>query len=243
MTQTTCNVSGCENKRDFRIIIDKNQFVVCEDHFYTLLQREVDRGEESFIEFAIINFGEQAAEIAEQFFTGAGEKVKEKIAGSMVTMFTYGILKYPNNILADGGSNIIENCYVTNQRMYLYNNSFPITSRSRWIADRVYGTLFQIPEHILLHQYDRIEGYDSDRPKYENMYNRETVKVYKPNGEMVEAQMYIANPAMFAGHYTPQNMVKTGNFDHVATNNRYAQSGRGGGKSRKNNRKKGGRRK
>jgi gamma-glutamylcyclotransferase (GGCT)/AIG2-like uncharacterized protein YtfP len=217
----------CNGARDMRIVLDGEQYIVCADHFNTFIGMEVEKGEESFIDFAIDNFSDQAPIIAERIFEGAYDKAVKRMAGELVQMFTYGILKYPSNIESDGGVGIVENCTVSGHEMFLYNGSFPITRETEQTYLTVKGTLFSIPQHTL-RSYDRIEGYVSSRPEWENMYNRKTVQVRKPNGEVVEAQMYIANPAFFSGHYNVPNMILSGNFDDARTRNKYAKAGRRG---------------
>src|SRR5206468_12365849 len=91
---------------------------------------------------------------------GDMSKKKQRKDEKMVTMFTYGILKYPNNINREGGTNIIENSTLKGHKMYLYNSSFPVTRMTNNPNDVIYGTLFEVPESQVLYSYDYTEGYN-----------------------------------------------------------------------------------
>ncbi|WP_124118522.1 gamma-glutamylcyclotransferase family protein [Paenibacillus xylanexedens] len=140
---------------------------------------------------------------------------------TMVPMFTYGILKYPENIVAEGGINIIENTMVKGHVMYAYNGkSFPITRVTNNPNDVIYGTYFEVYEQMVTAGYDVIEGYDPLKPPHLNMYNRDLVEVIFPNGEKKQANMYIANKLMFNDSLIPEYEIVTGNFDDRRTHMR-----------------------
>jgi len=218
MTKQTCMAQYSESRfctelGTHRLILGEDNCVFCKDHFWYFLQEEVKKGMDSFIDFALTNFGEEVTRtLVETYFEESGMKKLNEVLSNvdMVTMFTYGILKYPNKIKRDGGVDIVENCTVTGQKMFLYYLGYPITQVTGNENDVIYGTLFKIPKQTLV-QYDRIEGYSPKRPPYANLYNREEVKVKTPTGEIVDAQMYIASPAQFSGEYNVP--IPSGNFD------------------------------
>lgn len=203
-----------------------NQYdVLCHQCYDTRFYDIADEGIGYFMDWALANYGKEYAwNIAYQLY--GHDKVNEYkstvgLAGEeMITMFTYGILKYPDNIKREGGENIVENCTVAGHKMYLYNFSFPVTEQTGSNGDKIYGTLFQVPKSQVLYSYDATEGYDPRQPKYKNMYNREVVKVKKPNGEIVDANMYIANPIWFRKEFTVENYIPTGNFDDADSRHR-----------------------
>jgi gamma-glutamylcyclotransferase (GGCT)/AIG2-like uncharacterized protein YtfP len=148
---------------------------------------------------------------------------KKRANEKMVTMFTYGILKYPHNIQREGGINIIENSTLRGHKMHLYNSSFPITRMTNNNDDVIYGTLFEVPESQVLYSYDYTEGYDSKRHPSQNMYNRIEVEVETPTGEKKKAQFYYANQRMFADDINPRTLIPTGNFDDRRLAKSYGQ--------------------
>jgi hypothetical protein len=131
-----------------------------------------------------------------------------------VSMFTYGILKYPHNIKREGGIDIVENSTIVGHKMFS-TGSFPVTKITGNENDVVFGTLFKVPERIVERSYDQIEGYSPNRKKDDNMYNREEVTVITPSGESVVANMYIANPSYFSGWYASHYNIPTGDFDDM----------------------------
>src|SRR5579875_1949553 len=208
----------CENMATIEVLdADMYDYVnVCEDCYKNIFKEVADQGVQVFYDWAEEMFGyRKALGLCEEIF---GESALAKIwwdeeieDGEMVTMFTYGILKYPRNIEFEGGRNVIENCTVKEHKMYLYNNSFPITKMTGNENDIIYGTLFDIPAYVILNQYDLIEGYDPRRHPSKNMYNRIKVEVMIPNGEKKTAQMYYANQEWFKEHLNEDNWIPTGN--------------------------------
>ncbi len=139
----------------------------------------------------------------------------------MVPMFTYGILKYPENITIEGGINIIENAMIKGHKMYAYRGySFPVTQVTGNESDVVYGTYFEIYEQMVTEGYDAVEGYSPSNPPHLNMYNRRMVEVILPSGEKKMANMYIANEGMFGESLIPDYNIITGNFDDRWTHTR-----------------------
>jgi gamma-glutamylcyclotransferase (GGCT)/AIG2-like uncharacterized protein YtfP len=194
---------------DFYMIDTLN---VCDDCFKDTFTEVANEGKEYFYEWASEYYGEEKANYLCELVFGSGVEEDEK---ELVTMFTYGILKYPYNIKRERGVDIIENATVSGQVMHLYNNSFPITRMTGNENDVVYGTLFKVPRSTVA-QYDYIEGYDSRRDERDNMYNRIIVDVKTPTGEIIQANMYYANQRMFARDLVKHTHIPTGNFDDRA---------------------------
>lgn len=130
-------------------------------------------------------------------------------------LFTYGTLKYPENLKRDGATNIIENTFVRGYKMYVHGtfSLFPITKNTGNPRDVIYGTLSDVPDNVITTTYDSIEGYSPNRSRKENMYNRLKTIVHTPDGEQIEAYMYVTNERYFKDTYKPQNLVPSGNFD------------------------------
>lgn len=124
-------------------------------------------------------------------------------------MFTYGTLKDPENLKDDGATNIIEDAFIKGYKLYSFMGGFPITKYTGDKKDVIYGTLFTMPKAIILGYYDILEGYDPDRSKDINMYNRVFIPVYTKKG-ITKAQFYEANEKHFTNHYTNKNLIKTG---------------------------------
>jgi gamma-glutamylcyclotransferase (GGCT)/AIG2-like uncharacterized protein YtfP len=190
---------------------------VCDECFKKVFTDVVNEGIGQFYEWASEMYGDRKAfELCKEIY---GEKAVKAFANvdskedEMVSIFTYGILKYRHNIEREGGQNIIENSTVSGHKMHLYNNSFPITMKSDNQDDIVYGTLFDVPLSVLLHQYDFIEGYNPKANPKDNMYNRIEVEVTTPTGEKKKAQMYLANSISFKGWYNRGTIIRSGNFD------------------------------
>lgn len=213
----------CENMSSGEIL-DENmmEYVdVCDNCYKDVFTQVADNGAQYFFEWAEEMYGEEKAiKFTTDIF---GEKALYYIFGDdmmgkrkdekMVTMFTYGILKYPHNIQREGGKNIIENSTLKGHKMYLYNSSFPITRMTNNENDVVYGTLFEVPESQVLYSYDFTEGYNPKNHSSQNMYNRIEVEVETPTGEIKLAQFYYCNQRMFADDLVNKNYIPTGNFD------------------------------
>jgi hypothetical protein len=206
----------CENMAtgeilDFYMIDMLN---VCDDCLQDSFQEVANEGKEYFYEWACQMYGiEKASYLTSIIYgEGEGEKMTEGMS-EYVTIITYGILKYPHNITREGGINIVENVTVRGHKMYLYNNSFPITKMTNNPNDKIYGTLFEVPMSQIVGNYDIIEGYNPKQPTEINMYNRIEVNVELPDGTTKKAQMYMANQNMFAESLIESNVIPTGNFD------------------------------
>jgi hypothetical protein len=210
-----CEKGNCSGKSEYITYHDIMGWVnVCEVCYDEIFYSKVKEGSQSFLRWAITVYGDvKGKEIVSSVF-GEIEEMEE----DYITMFTYGILKQPRNIKREGGINIVENCTVSGHKMFLYNGSFPITKFTENENDVIYGTLFDVPAYVVTTSYDFTEGYNPHRPAINNMYNRETVKVTNPNGEIVEAQMYVCNQVMFHKNLAMvENYIVTGNFDDRAT--------------------------
>jgi gamma-glutamylcyclotransferase (GGCT)/AIG2-like uncharacterized protein YtfP len=132
-----------------------------------------------------------------------------------IPMFAYGILKYPHNILEEGGKNIVENAKVKGFRLYAQGGK-GISLATPYGAtqdDEVIGTYFEVPESVVYDEYDFIEGFNPSSPPIENMYNRRMVEVTLPNGKVKQANMYIANVAWFWKDFIPEFRIESGNSD------------------------------
>lgn len=193
---------------------------VCDDCFKEVFLDVSDEGKDYFYAWASEMYGrERANYLTESIYGSSVDEEDEFIDdGETMTMFTYGILKYRDNLEREGATNIVENSIIKGHKIHLYSNSFPITQKTDNENDIVYGTLFEIPKYYVLSNYDYIEGYNPNRPAHNNMYNREVVQVTKPNGEVVEAEMYYANQIQFEHHLNDFTHIPTGNFDdkHLA---------------------------
>lgn len=224
---------NCNNNMAVDEILDETMVEylnVCDDCYKEIFTNVANSGSEVFLEWTEEMYGEEKAiglvaeifgETSLHYLLGddyMSRKRKDRKDEKMVTMFTYGILKYPNNIQREGGQNIIENCTLSGHKMYLYNSSFPITHMSNNSNDVVYGTLFEVPESQVLYSYDYTEGYDPKRHASQNMYNRIEVEVVTPVGEKKLAQFYYCNQRMFREDLVAKNYIPTGNFDdrHLA---------------------------
>jgi hypothetical protein len=193
---------------------------VCDDCYKEVFVNVANSGAEIFYEWAEEMFGmEKAYGLTKDIFgIGALSRVGYKEVASAradepyITLFTYGILSYPDNIRREGGTDIVENATISGHEIYLYNGSFPITKMTNNPEHKVYGTLFKVPESQVLYSYDITEGYEPDRHPSQNMYNRIEVDVTTPEGEVVQAQMYYANQRMFAQDIKPSNKIPTGSF-------------------------------
>jgi gamma-glutamylcyclotransferase (GGCT)/AIG2-like uncharacterized protein YtfP len=214
----------CENMAVQEILHDNliDYVNVCDDCFKKIFIDVANNGVDDFYLWASEMYGDiKAIGLCKEIY---GENALARIKGNvevkdeMITMWTYGILKYPHNIEREGGINIVENSFIRGHKMYLYNNSFPITKMTNNDKDIVYGTLFEIPLSQVLYSYDITEGYNPNRHPSENMYNRIEVDVTTPSGEIKKAQMYYANQRIFASDINKNNWIPTGNFDdrHLA---------------------------
>jgi hypothetical protein len=137
-------------------------------------------------------------------------------SGGMTRFFTYGILKYPAQLLSHGATDIVEGATAVGHQMFVHQGKgfmFPVTKTTGVSSDVVFGTLCYIPTQVIIQHYDHVEGYNPKVPKERNLYNREIVNVALPDGKVVEAHMYIANQQAFAWNFAPQYRVRTGNFD------------------------------
>lgn len=217
---------NCENMAVEEVLdINCYDYVsVCEDCFKVIFVDVVNQGIETFFEWASDSYGEvKAFGLCKEIYGESALASLTRSEGSeddmkMVTIVTYGILKYRKNIEREGGNNIVENCIVSGHVMHLYNNSYPITRMTNNPNDKIYGTLFDVPSYIVKNQYDFIEGYNPKEHPSRNMYNRIEVEVTTPSGEKKLAQMYYANQQMFARDLTKHTCIPTGNFDdkHLA---------------------------
>lgn len=207
---------------------------VCYDHLEKIINNmayNVDEPE--FFEWASSNFKDSTVKTMMDDYYGKGSYDTVKAGTSeYVWLFAFGILKRPYSLKNDGAIEVIENCTISKRNMYLYNNSFPITSKSNSERDVIYGTLAKIPLHTLLYHYDVIEGYDPKAKPEHNMYNRITLDVTTPDGQIIEANMYEANPLHFDGWYHENTHIKTGNYDdmHTVPTMRYKKYKSGGKK-------------
>ncbi|PWA05274.1 hypothetical protein DCC39_18250 [Pueribacillus theae] len=128
-------------------------------------------------------------------------------------MFTYGTLKDVEMLKEYGATDIAENAYVKGYQMYSYRNGFPITKKTGYAGDIIYGTLFSIPKEVVLYTFDRIENYVPGRERIHNMYNRERVFVRRNDrliSEFEIAHMYLANEDYFIDHYIEENLIESG---------------------------------
>lgn len=218
---------ACENMANSQILdfYMVDMIDVCDDCYKDVFGEVANEGKEYFHMWATEMYEdeEKVDYLTELIY---GSSVDREIAednGETMLMFTYGILKYRHNLEREGAKNIVENSTISGHKIYLYNNSFPITKKTGNNEDIVYGTLFEIPKYVVLTSYDYTEGFIPSRPAHENMYNREVVKVTKPNGEVVEAEMYYANQVQFSSHFNDFTHLPTGNFDdkHLAKSYNY----------------------
>lgn len=208
---------------------------VCYDHLEKIIDNMAYTTDEfTFFEWAKNNFKDSTVKSMMDSYYGSGI-YEEVTTGTKeyVWLFAFGILKRPASLKGDGAIEVIENCTISNRKMYLYNNSFPITSKSNSERDVIYGTLAKIPLNTLLYHYDVIEGYDSKAPASRNMYNRIKLDVNTPDGQTIEANMYEANPSFFDGWYHENTHIKTGNYDdmHTVPTMRYKKYKSGGKKN------------
>jgi gamma-glutamylcyclotransferase (GGCT)/AIG2-like uncharacterized protein YtfP len=222
--------ANCENMAVDEILDETMvEYVsVCDECFKEVFTNVANSGACDFLEWAEEMYGQdKAIGLTREIFGDSAiydligdDYMSKKRKGNekMITMFTYGILKYPRNIQREGGINIVENCTLSGHKMYLYNSSFPITHMSNNPKDVIYGTLFQVPESQVLYSYDFTEGYDPKAHPSRNMYNRIEVEVETPTGEKVKAQFYYCNQRMFREDLVTRNYIPTGNFDdrHLA---------------------------
>lgn len=223
--------SMCENMATCEILDETmvEYLSVCDDCYKEVFENVANSGADDFLEWAEEMYGtDKAVNLTREIFgdyainylvgdDNMSNKKKRKDE-RMVTLWTYGILKWKHNIEREGGTNIVENATISGHKIFLYNNSFPITTMTGNPKDIVYGTLFEVPESQVLYSYDFTEGYNPKAHPSQNMYNRIEVEVSKPNGEKVMAQMYYANQRMFAEDINKNNLIPTGNFDdkHLA---------------------------
>lgn len=218
MTKVYGECVMCDNMAT-SIILDEcaiDYLDVCNDCYKEVFINVANSGEDVFYEWAVEMYGEEKAyRFTNEVF---GRKFKED--EEYVSLFTYGILKYPQNIQREGGINIVENATVKGHKIYLYNNSFPITKMTGNNNDVVYGTVFDVPMSMITEHYDIVEGCNPKAHPSTNMYNRIEVDVILPDGSTKKAQMYYANDnrRMFGGEYNSNNLIPTGNFDdrHLA---------------------------
>lgn len=129
-----------------------------------------------------------------------------------IPMFAYGILKYPVNILNEGGINIVEGAHVKRMRLYCQGGVGIALANDMFaeMDDKVVGTYFEITESVVLNEYDYVEGFTVGGVKANNMYNREVVDVTLPNGEVKKANMYIANILWFYGDFKDEHYIPSG---------------------------------
>jgi hypothetical protein len=178
-----------------------------------------DEGADSLAKLLIRNNNYQFTEhVMNQLFDSKTVGAAMAPYSEMVPMFTYGILKYVENIEAEGGVNIIPNAYVKSQIMYATGGrGFPVTKLTENESDKVYGTYFEIPLHIVVNSYDYTEGYNPDASPEYNMYNRMMIDVYLPDGTVKQANQYIANADWFVDSMVPEFQIMTGNYDDKET--------------------------
>jgi gamma-glutamylcyclotransferase (GGCT)/AIG2-like uncharacterized protein YtfP len=224
--QGQCMGGTCENMATVEVLdVHMMDYLnVCDDCHKQIALSVINEGAEHFYEWAEEMYGvRKAVGLTKEIFgetvvNGLGIGSVNKGEEKMITMFTYGILKYPDNIKYEGGINIVENSFIKGHKIYLYNSAFPITQMTNDDTDFVYGTLFEVPESQVLYSYDQTEGYNPKRPADQNMYNRIEVEVTMPNGQTKMANMYYANQRMFAKDINEHTHIPTGNFDdkHMA---------------------------
>jgi hypothetical protein len=174
------------------------------------------KGATSFINFLTANYEPDAVRsIALQVYDEVEVDAILESMKELVPMFTYGILKYPANIANDGGVNIVEMSKVKGHVIYATGKGtgFPVTKVTGNESNIVFGTYFEIPRHVVEHSYDITEGYHPNNPAENNMYNRTLVDVILPNGEVKQANMYIANADWFTESMLPEFEITTGNYD------------------------------
>jgi gamma-glutamylcyclotransferase (GGCT)/AIG2-like uncharacterized protein YtfP len=223
---------NCENMAVDEILDETmvEYVTVCDECFKDVFTNVTNSGADVFLEWAEEMYGtDKAIGLTREIFGDSAvyylvgddymsKKRKNREDEKMVTMFTYGILKYPNNIKREGGINIIENSILRGHKMHLYNSSFPITRMTNNTNDVIYGTLFEVPESQVLYSYDFTEGYNPKAHPSQNMYNRIEVEIETPTGEKKLAQFYYANQRQFAEHLNKRTLIPTGNFNdrHLA---------------------------
>lgn len=213
-----CNIKTGK-KNTFEFIDEYEELYLCQKCHDIRFEKKVSEGIEVFYYWADYSYGKDVAEKLAKNIFGEVEMNNFLISAwknannSMITMFTYGILKYPHNITREGGIDIVENCIVKGHEMYLHAGAFPITKVTDNENQSIFGTLFKVPAHVVHHSYDHTEGYSPRRSKEQNMYNREEVDVITPDGTIIKANMYIANPLFFTRSYGKDNLLPTGNFD------------------------------
>lgn len=219
--QSKCILNGCEEKATHLMLFDHCYFRVCKTHALDIEQHYVDQGPAIFSAWAMQSIGDidKAREVATEYFGEDAVSKYFQFEDTMIQMFTYGILKHPNNILADGGIDIVENAMVRGHKMYATGGKgFPVTEVTGNPEDVIYGTLFTVSAKKVITDYDLTEGYSGYVPKEKNMYNREAVQVIHPlTQDIYEAQMYIANPVLFKDDMIQDYWITTGNYDDKGT--------------------------
>jgi hypothetical protein len=177
---------------------------------------QATKGINEFIEFLLDNYEPDAVRrIALQVHEEAEVDAVLTSLNELVPMFTYGILKYPANIANDGGVSIVEAAKVKGHVMYATGGGkgYPVTQVTGDESNIISGTYFEVPRRVVEHSYDLTEGYNPHNAPEANMYNRTVVNVILPNGEVKQANMYIANPDWFKETMQPAFEITTGNYD------------------------------
>lgn len=211
-----------ENEGIKSILYGNSYYKVCPNCFNELFKGIVEKGIEKFVDWSVKMYEYQDAyTLCIRHFGYENTREAFKALDKPIAMFTYGILKYPYNIESEGGLNIVEDSIVKGHNMYATSGkSFPVTKVTGNNADIVYGTYFEVPLWVVLSSYDVTEGYSPSNDPSNNMYNRTLVDVTLPNGEVKQANMYIANESWFTESMIPEFQIMTGNYDDKATHMR-----------------------
>lgn len=217
----------CESLDTYNMYVGNRAVRVCGGHANEILIAQANKGIEPFVKTLIMNYDRPSVlSIATQVYQESDVNAELNKYDELIPMFTYGILRIPVNIEADGGSAIVTGASVKGHVMYAVGGrSFPVTKETGNSDDLIYGTYFEIPRYVITSSYDITEGFDpSAEPDY-NMYNRRIVSVTLPNGVVKQANMYIANPAWFQESMVPEYQIMTGRFDDKATHMRLILDG------------------
>jgi hypothetical protein len=213
-----CQIKDCTQESTKGTLWNARYIRVCEDHYGAIFNYYHNKGVSAFYGWMLQMFGgdvDRANATVEQIF-GDGEEIQKQLIrpGSYLPMFTFGILKYPENIEYQGGINIVENATVKGHVMYATSGrGFPVTQITGNPDDAISGTYFEMPVDVVLGDFDITEGYSPYTDPSENMYNRNIVQVTLPNGQIKDANMYIANPEWFKTDMIEDYRIRTGNYD------------------------------